>query len=100
MNLTSGLPVSAIVSRVDLVGHQQLDALGPDLVGLAHRDPDVGEEEVAAADRLLDVLGDRDAAARRLRRSPSPCSMSSWLGHSDFGAAMRTSMPSFAPTTR
>ena len=33
---------------VHLVGQEQLDALRPDLVGLAHRDPDVGEQDVAA----------------------------------------------------
>ena len=33
---------------VHLIGEQQRDALLPDVVGLAHRDPDVGEQEVGA----------------------------------------------------
>ena len=40
---------------VDLVRHQELDPLVPDRLGLAHRDPDVGVEEVDA----LDALGRR-----------------------------------------
>ena len=36
---------------VDLVRQEELDPLGPDGVGLAHRDPDVGVDEVDAARR-------------------------------------------------
>ena len=87
--------------RVDLVGHEQLDALGPDLVGLAHRDPDVGEQDVAAPHGLGDVLGDRDRArrgsaassSRRVDELVAPATATC-------GAAIRTSMPSFAPPTR
>ena len=35
----------------------------PDLVGLAHRHPDVRVEEVGALDALVDVVGDGDAGA-------------------------------------
>ena len=40
------------------------DALGPDLLGLAHRDPDVGVHEVDARDAGLHVIGEEDARAR------------------------------------
>ena len=52
MNLTCGLPVAFISVGVDLVGRQQLDPLVPHLLGLAHRDPDVGVDEVDALHRL------------------------------------------------
>ena len=48
---------------VDLVGLQETDPLLPDRVGLAHRDPDVGVDEVAALDRGLRILGQRHLAA-------------------------------------
>ena len=50
MNLTCGFPVAFISFAIDLVGHEQLDALGPDLLGLAHRHPDIGMDEVDARD--------------------------------------------------
>ena len=59
----------------DLVGPEQLDPLDPDLLGLPHRDPDVGVEEVRARHALGDVLGEGDPrAARRgeLLRRPGP----------------------------
>ena len=40
---------------VDLVRHEQVDALLPDLCGFAHRYPNVGVEEVATLDALGDV---------------------------------------------
>ena len=48
----AGLPVAAIARRVDLVRREQLDALRPDLLGLAHRDPHVGVQVVGALDAL------------------------------------------------
>jgi hypothetical protein len=53
--------------HVDLVGRQQLDPLRPHVVGLAHRDPHIGQKDVAAPDGLLDVVGDRYARAARRR---------------------------------
>src|SRR3954451_1566396 len=44
-------------SRVDLVGAELLDALAPDLVRLAHRNPDIGVQEVRALDALVDRVG-------------------------------------------
>ena len=38
--------------------------------GLAHRDPDVGVEEVGALDTLVDVFGERDAGAGLRRALP------------------------------
>ena len=52
MNLTSGSPVRH-ERGVDLVGPQQLDALVPDFLGLAHRDPDVGVQEVHTLDPFV-----------------------------------------------
>ena len=46
--------------RVDLVRRQQLDPLLPHALVLAHRDPDVGVEEVDAGDALVDVVGERE----------------------------------------
>ena len=45
---------------VHLVGLEQLDPLLPDGVGLAHRDPHVRGDEVAALDALGHVLGEGD----------------------------------------
>ena len=45
------------------VGLKQADALGPDLLGLAHRDPDVGIDHMSTADALLRIVGQRDGAA-------------------------------------
>jgi len=49
---------------VDLVGQQQLDALVPDTLRLAHRDPDIRGEVVDPLDRRRDVLGELEARAR------------------------------------
>ena len=43
---------------VDLIRQQQLDALLPQLSGLAHADPDVGVEHVAVLRALRDVAGE------------------------------------------
>ena len=48
---------------VHLIGPQQLDALRPDLVGLAHGDPDIGVQHVAVAGALLHVVGQLDGGA-------------------------------------
>ena len=48
---------------VDLVVLQQRNALGPDLVGLAHGDPDVGVDHVGVGAAFLHVLGQTDGAA-------------------------------------
>ncbi len=55
MNLTSGLPVFFDHLGIDLVRPQQLDALAPDLHRLAHRNPDIGVNEVDALDAFVDV---------------------------------------------
>ena len=49
--------------RVDRVGPERVDPLGPDLLGLAHRHPHVGVRRSRTADALGDVLGERDARA-------------------------------------
>jgi hypothetical protein len=54
--------------RVHLIRLQQLDPLRPRLRRLAHRDPHVGEEDVAAAHRFGDVLGDRHLRVRLFQR--------------------------------
>ena len=86
--------------RVDLVGQQQLDALVPDLLGLAHRDPHVGVDEVDAGHAL------RPTSSVWVIRAPVPCGdlrrlLDDLVGgfHSACGATMRTSMPSIAPAT-
>ena len=48
---------------VDLILGKKPDALLPQLVGLAHRDPDVGVDDVRAAGTFVDVLGQRDGRA-------------------------------------
>ncbi len=48
---------------VDLVRHEEVDALFPDLGGFAHGYPHVGVEEVAAFNALLHVVGDGDFGA-------------------------------------
>ena len=63
MNLTVGFPVLSSSAGVDLVRREQPDPLGPDVLGLAHRDPDVGVDEVDAGDGVRGVVGDRDAGA-------------------------------------
>ena len=63
MNFTFGLPVRSTTSPVHLVRREELDPLGPDALVLAHRDPDVGVEEVDARHTLVDVLGQREPGA-------------------------------------
>ncbi len=65
MNLVAGLPVAAIVAALTWYGRSSLDPLGPDLVRLAHRDPDVRVHEVGALDAVLDRVGERDAGTGR-----------------------------------
>ena len=60
MNFTSGLPVASMSGSVDLVREKLVDAGVPLLGRLAHRQPDVGVEEVRSAHRLGGVLGDGD----------------------------------------
>jgi hypothetical protein len=67
MNLTSGVAGQPHRLGVHLVRLQQVDSLGPHVVGFAHRDPDVGEKHVAAANGLTDVLRDRDLRTRLAR---------------------------------
>src|SRR4051794_10051013 len=50
--------------RVDLVGPHLRDPLGPHLLGLAHRDPDVRVDEVDALHAFGDRVGQRDPSAR------------------------------------
>ena len=53
---------------VDLVRAQQGDALVPDLLGLAHRDPHVGVEEVDSLDAFCSVVGDENMSSTLLRQ--------------------------------
>ena len=39
-----------------LVGKHQLDAFAPEVGGFAHRDPDIGVQEVASSNRCFDIL--------------------------------------------
>ena len=55
---------------VDLVGRQQL--LRRARVGLAHRDPGVGDHAVGAAHRLVRIVGQLDGAALALAPSRAP----------------------------
>ena len=48
---------------VDLIGQQQVDALFPNVLRLAHRDPDVGVEYFRAARAVGNVRGQGNAAA-------------------------------------
>ena len=63
--------------RVDLVRREQLDALVPDVLGLAHRDPHVGVDEVDAATAsagssvMVMRAPVRPARSRRCRRRRS-----------------------------
>ncbi|EGE57166.1 hypothetical protein RHECNPAF_470049 [Rhizobium etli CNPAF512] len=51
---------------VDLIGGEQLDTFAPDLLRLAHRDPDIGVNEIDVLDRFPGILGDQQARARGL----------------------------------
>jgi hypothetical protein len=55
---------------VDLVRAEQLDAFGPHLVGLTHRDPDVGEQYVTAGHALRHVIGQRHKETVKDGRDP------------------------------
>ena len=52
---------------VDLIGEKVVDSFGPDLIGLAHRDPDVGVDDVGILDSLHRV-GDEFQHRAGLRR--------------------------------
>ena len=47
---------------IDLIGSQELDAISPDGVGLAHGNPDIGVDDVGVGGAFLDVLGQTDGA--------------------------------------
>ena len=49
---------------VDLVGKKLLDALVPFLLRFAHREPDVGVEEIGSGHRFVDVGREREARPR------------------------------------
>ena len=49
--------------RIHLIRHQQADALLPDFGGLAHGNPDVGIDEVAALHAGIHVVRDGDAGS-------------------------------------
>ena len=53
------------------------------------------QPRTASATSSVIVTRPPDSSAK-----PVAIATSSWAGQSDFGAAMRTSMPSLAPTTR
>src|SRR6188508_563865 len=57
---------------VDLVRREELDPLIPDGGVLAHRDPDVGVQEVDALHALIGALGQGDPRAGLLRPLPAP----------------------------
>jgi hypothetical protein len=57
------LPLAFISVHVDLVLEQQIDALLPHFLRLAHRDPHVGVDEVDAVDRFLGIVGDGELRA-------------------------------------
>src|SRR5690606_31812255 len=54
------------------IGFEPLDPLRPNRLRLAHRYPDVGINVVAALDRRVHVLCQRDAAAGSFRDLPAP----------------------------
>jgi hypothetical protein len=41
---------------VDLIGHQQLDPFSSFFLGLAHREPDIGIDEINALDRVINIF--------------------------------------------
>ena len=98
--LGSALAMSA---GVDLIGRERGYALGPDALGLAHGDPDVGVDHVRALARPRSGLGRMKSSVapvcagdgltlgrRAARRGSSPC-----------GAQAVKCMPIFAqPTMR
>src|SRR5690606_12949619 len=69
------LGVGVVGGRHDLRGHaigsEQLDALFPHRVRLAHGDPDVGIDEVAVPRRLLRIFRERDPGAGLLGNLPA-----------------------------
>ena len=99
MNLTRGFPVARKHFRVDLVRREQLDPLGPDLLGLTHRHPHIGVDEVDAVHSLSHVLGEHDPGTGLGELRPRFVRRRNPSATASFGATIRTSMPSMAPVT-
>ena len=63
MNLTFGLPLASSRRAIDLEGREEPHPLDPHVLGLAHRDPHVGVDEVGAGHGLGRIVGDGDGGA-------------------------------------
>src|SRR3954453_21191511 len=57
----AGVAGSTHYVGIDLIGLKKLDALRPDIVGFAHRNPDVRMKKVCPSDTLIDVICDGNA---------------------------------------
>lgn len=82
----------------DTIRGELSDALGPDLVGLAHGDPHVGVDNVGTGDAVLDVGGQLDGAAVSLGDGLAGLD-DVVSGHALLGAAGTKFMPSLEQTT-